>query len=294
MSTNTNLDNEIIKDKALEAFVKTLLPFTRFSTNFSPDAVQKGKDVLVPLVASLTATTFGGSYSICGGSQSVVTVQINRHKVVHLGQNDIDAANSSRAMLSNWAYQQGRALAIAVLQDVFTLITTSNFTSVTAVASTAVDTPQLRAIRKALNKDNIPFDPRAMILDCDPFDALLGVTNFVQAQMFKDTGVLTEGRVARALGMDFFELNDPFISGASVMGFACHPQAIAVAMRYLAPQDGHTYREAGPVGDSETGLVMGVRDYYDNAAGTRFLVLEANYGFSTGITNAGRILKRTD
>jgi hypothetical protein len=294
MSTLTNLDNEIIKESALEAFVKTLLPFTRFSRNFSPEPVQKGQNVLVPLIAALTATTFGGSYSICGGTQTVVTVSINRHKVVHLGQDDLTAANSSRANLRHWSFQQGRALAITVLQDVFTLITTANFTSVSAVGSTALTVAELRLARLRLNQDNVPTEPRALILDCVPYDSLLGITNFVQAQMFKDTGVLQEGRVMRALGMDIFDINDPFISGASVMGFACHPEAIAVAMRYLQPQEGNTYLTAEALSDPETGIVMGLRDYYDNASGTRYKILEANYGYSTGITNGGRILKRTD
>lgn len=294
MATYTNLDNEIFSNAALETFLKTLLPFNAFSTNFSADPVQKGATVLVPLIASLTATTFGGSYALCGGTQTVVTISINKHKHVPIGQNDLDAANSSRASLESFAAQQGRALALAVLQDVFTLCTTANFSLATAVASTALDVPQLRATRLALNQNDVAADPRSLILDCVPMDALLSVTNFVQAQMFRDQGVLADGKVGRALGFGMYELNNLFPSTGSVMGFAAHASAIAIAMRYLAPQAGNTYSDARAVTDPGTGITIGLRDHFDNNTGTRYLNLEANYGYSVGLSTGGRLLKRTD
>lgn len=294
MATYTNLDNEIFSNAALETFLKTLLPFNAFSTNFSPDPVQKGQTVLVPLIASLTATTFGGSYAICAGSQSVVTITINKHKHVPIGQNDLDAANSSRASLESFAAQQGRALALAVLQDVFTLCTTANFSLATAVASTALDVPQIRTARLALNQNDVAADPRSLILDCVPMDALLSVTNFVQAQMFRDQSVLADGKVGRALGFGMYELNNLFPSTGSVMGFAAHASAIAIAMRYLMPQGGNTYSDARAITDPGTGITIGLRDHFDNNTGTRYLNLEANYGYSVGLSTGGRLLKRTD
>lgn len=294
MATYTNLNNEIFADAALETFIKTLAPFSAFSTNFSPEPVKKGTDVLVPLISALTATTFGGSYAICGGTKSVVTITINRHKHVPIGQNDLDAANSSEASLISFANQQGIALAVAVLQDVFTLFTTANFALATAVGSTALDVPQMRRARLLLNQNDVPATPRSLLLDCVPYDALLGVTNFVQAHMMADALAIKEGRVPRALGFDLYELNSLFVSGASVMGVACHPAAVAVAMRYLQPQEGNTYRDARAVADPTTGLVFGLRDHYDNNSGARYLNLECNYGYSVGLTTAGRIIKQTD
>lgn len=296
MATYTNLNIPRLANAALQAFVKNLAPLSAFSTSFNPEAVgrTRGNVVLVPLVSSLTATTFGGSYAICGGTKSVVTITINRHKVVHIGQTDLDAINNSDSSLESFGYQQGAALAQAVIEDIFTLITTSNFTSATAVTSTALDVPQLRKARILLNQDNVAQSPRSCILDCVPYDALLAVTNFVQAQMFKDQGVLQEGKIMRALGMDFFEVNNSFGSVNSVMGFAAHASAIAVAMRYLEPQQANRYDNAGAFSDPRTGLTFGLRDTFDPLSGTRYLALECNYGYSAGITNAGRIIKRTD
>lgn len=294
MATYTNLDDEIISQSALEAFVKILAPFRAFSTNFSAAPGTRGSTVLVPLVAGLTATTFGGSYAVSGGVKTVATISLTGHKVVHLGQDDITAANSSASSLESFARQQGAALALLVLQDVLSLCTTANFSLATAVTSTALDVPQLRAARLALNQNDVPVEPRSMLIDCTPYDALLGVTNFVQAHMFRDNNVLADGKVMRAAGFDFYELNNLFPAVGSVMAFAAHPNAIAVAMRYLQPQDPSAYEAAYAVTDPETGITLGLRKHYDPNTGTRFLNMECNYGYARGLSTAARIIKRTD
>lgn len=297
MATYTNLNIPRLANAALEGFVKEMLALSVFSTSFSPEAIgtrTRGNVVLVPLVGALTATTFGGSYAVCGGTKSVITVTINRHKVVHIGQTDLDAINNSDSGLESFGFQQGAALAQAVVEDVLTLVTTANFGSATAVLSTALDVPQLRVARLLLNQANAPKSPRFALIDAVGMDALLAVTNFVQAQMFKDNGVLQEGKIMRALGFDFQELNSSFVSAASVNGFLGHAQSIAVAMRYLQPQRPEQYDNASAYSDAKTGATLGLRDVFDPLSGTRYVALEANYGYSAGITNGARIIKRTD
>lgn len=296
MATYTNLNLARLANSALEGFVKALAPLSAFSTSFSPEAMGRaqGNIVLVPLIGAVTATTFGGTYAVCGGSKSVITVTINRHKVAHIGQQDLDAHNNSDSKLETFFFQQGAGLATTVFEDVLTLVTTANFASAGTTTSTFLDLVQLRAARLALNQANAPKMGRNALIDAVGMDALLGVTNFVQAQMFKDERVLFDGAVTHALGFDFFELNSSFVTANSVNGFMAQASAIAIAMRYLEPQEGHTYRTAQPVSDGRTGATFGIRDFYDNATGTRYIALECNYGYSAGLTNAGRIIKRTD
>jgi len=293
MATYTNLDNEIFAQSVLQGYVAALMPFSAFSTDFSPDAAQKGNNVLVPLVASLTATTFGGSYAVCGGSMSVITVAINKHKIVHLGQDDLTAHSSSYARLEEFGYQQGMALGLMVVQDVWSLLTTANFGLATAVSVVDFGLAQIRAGRKLLNEANAPLTPRSLVLDLDPYDNLLGISNFLQAHLAGDSQTLRQGRTGQIFGMGTFETNALPGTG-SVMGFAAHASAIAIAMRYLAPQAGHKYDVARPVTDPDTGATFGIRSHYDENTGTKYLNLEANYGYATGITNGARVYKRLD
>ena len=290
----TNLNNEIFARGAIQGLCNILLPITRFARNFSPDSAQRGDQLLVPLISTLTATTFNGSYAICDGTKTVATINLTRHRHIPVGQSDITERSSSEANLQDFGYQMGKALGTVVLKDILSLVTTANFTSAAQTTVANFDLVQLRAARLALNVANAPTDPRSLLIDCTPYDSLLSVTNFIQAYMFKDQSVLQEGRIMRALGMDFYEINSLFTSTNSIMALAAHPDAIAIGMRYLRPQEGNTYNQAMPITDPETGLTIGLRDHYDNNTGTRYVNLECLYGYTVGLTNCARIIKRTD
>lgn len=297
MATYTNFNDELFSQKVLEGFVKKLALFRAFSTNFSAEAIsRRGDTVLVPLIASVTATTFAGSYAVCGGALSSVTVSINKHKHAPVGQDDLTAANSSIANLERFAFQQGKGLATLVMQDILTLCTTANFSlATTALANNALADTHIRAGRLLLNQADAPDDNRVLLLDCVPYDALLGITDIRQALNTKlDGSPVQEGYVGRILGFDLGELNNLFPSGNSVMGLAAHASAIAIAMRYLQPQRPEKYDRAESLADDATGLVVGLRDHYDTNTGTRYVNLEANYGFTTGITNAARVFKQSN
>lgn len=293
MATLTNIAEEIFSQSSLEGFTKKLASFTRFARNFSPEPGRRGDQVLVPLISTLTATTFNNDYTVGGGAMGVATINLNKHRIVSVDLTDTQYFSGSAADIERFGMQMGKSLATIVMQDILALVTTANFSSVTAVASTAFLEPQIRATRLALQQADAP-DERVLILDSVPYDTLLGVTNFVNSQNFYDSTVSREGRIFRSYGFDFVELNGLFATGASVMGFAATPDAIAIAMRYLAPQKGHKYAQAYPLSDPETGFTIGYRDFYDEASGKRYMNLEALFGVSVGISNGGRIVKRTD
>jgi hypothetical protein len=294
MATYTNFDVPFFADNALQGFVNTLVPINAFSTNFSSAAERNtGSNVLVPLIGSLTATTFT-AYNVCGGTASVITVTLNKRKIVLLGQDDLTAANNAYGNnLGMWAYQQGVALAYGVLQDIWTLLTTQNFAIASTVASGSFTIAEIRKGRLQLNTNKAPMEPRSLVLDNVPYDALLGTSLFQFAQGTGSAMGVREGSVGRALGCDVFETNS--LPGTnSVMGFIAHASAMAVAMRYLAPQRPDAYIEARPVTDPASGLTFGLRHLYDFNTGTEYLDIEALYGYSAGITNGARLFGRTD
>jgi hypothetical protein len=120
------------------------------------------------------------------------------------------------------------------------------------------------------------------------------VTNFVNAQNFYESSVSREGRIMRAYGFDFIELNNLFAATWSVMGFAAAPDAIALAMRYNAPPEGHRYADASALNDPTTGMTLGFRRHHDPNTGIEHLNLDCLYGKAVGISYGGRIIKRTD
>ena len=144
MATYTNFDDEIFAQAALEGFTSTLTPLSAFSVDWEPSPVPKGNTVLVPLIGALTATTFS-TYETTNGSLSAITVTINKHKIIGVGQSDLDAAGSSLARLERFGFQQGAALALLVFQDICSLWTTANFGLATAVSVVDFGGAQIRA-----------------------------------------------------------------------------------------------------------------------------------------------------
>ncbi len=291
MASYTNLNIAKIANAALEGLVKGLLPLSTFSRSYSGQGTQKGNTVLVPLTASLIPIPFAGNYAISGGTKTVVTVQMSNHSFVSVGQNDIDAMNNNESSLESFFYQAGRSLAISMVTDVLTLVTTSNFGFATSTAGVALTVDHLRKAKLILDQANCPSDGRFALIDAVGMDQLLSLTNFVQAQMFADNRVLQEGRVMRALGFELNQLNSLFTPATnSVMAFLGAPQAIAVAMRYVQPQKPEMYEVAQAFTDPETGATFGLRKFYDTSAGADFLILECSWGKAAGLTNCGRII----
>ena len=71
-------------------------------------------------------------------------------------------------------------------------------------------------------------------------------------------------------------------NGENLVGFATDGNGIASAFRYLAPQQGHNYTRAEAL-VGEGGMTLGLRDWYSEDSGVRKTVVEAVYGFETGI-----------
>ncbi len=291
MASYENLNIARVASKALEGLCKALLPLSVFSTNYSSDESGAGNVILVPLTGSLNPIPFAGNYAICGGTKTVITVTLDKHSFVSVGQNDVDALNNNASKLDSYFYQAGMGLGLSMLADVLGLVTTANFGFATSCAGTALDIVHIRKGKLELDRTNAPMEDRVALVDCVGMDALLAVTNFINNAQFWDNTVLREGRVNRAIGFDFYSLNNVFPTAAnSVMAFLAYPSAIATAMRYVKPQKPEMYEVAEAFSDPKTGATIGLRKFYDTSAGADFLILEANWGSKTGLSKAGRII----
>jgi hypothetical protein len=102
---------------------------------------------------------------------------------------------------------------------------------------------------------------------------------------------VTEGLVKRLAGFDLHEtVVIPSDHAEKLVGFAVHPSAIAVAMRYLQPVA--DYQQAGAVTDPQTGMTFGYLRFTDTRANKVFVTLECLYGFALGKADAlKRIVK---
>jgi hypothetical protein len=283
-NTFTNTGSVILTAAALEAFTAALQPIKSFASDFSAAASAKGTSVRVTFIPSQAdASDFGGDYTAnSGSSANGVDIPINRWKYVSWPLTDLESSMNQLIRIEMFGRQYGFKLAKAVLQDIWSIVTNANYgPAIFTGASATFDTDSVVDIDTALDALFWPDMDRKLILNNQYYNALIKDPSAKQAQaigMIGSSAPLQSGHLPNLLGQEVFESMLVPTNGENLVGFAAMPDAMGVAMRYMEPQPGNTYFQAAPV-SNEAGMTLGFRDFYDNKSGTRYQVLEANYGF---------------
>lgn len=282
-------NDTIFAQEALKAFTAKLAPLRAFSRSLDDAAKNVGDAIVVPYISAATATTFNSStanYQTGGGAVTHNTVSLNQHKIVTFDITDLQAANSSGARFDELAAQAGRALGDLVLQNIWKLITTTNFGAATVTTSESLYTlNQLIDMRATLAGRNVDVDPGvcSFIHNVNIGAALLKTSNILNAYQIGDNSPARQGTLGRLVGCDPYETNILPTAATSLVCFLTHPDAINVAMRYLAPLAPQEYLAVERVADA-SGIVMGYRRSFDQATGVMYGAFECLFGTATGLT----------
>jgi hypothetical protein len=279
------LNDKIFTQVAMQAFVAKLAPLNAFTKDFSSETRRKGDAVIVPLISGITATTFNQNYEVGGGAVTFATVNMTNHRVASIDLTDVQVANSSAAVMDNLAIQAGEALARTVLTDIWSAITTANFgAAILTTAGANYTIAQMGALRRALVQRDVPTDRLSFIADSEVYTGLLTSTGVAQALNYGGAEAVRDGNIPSLLGMSIFESNVIPANGLSKLGgFVAHPDAIAIAMRYLEPQAPGEYLAAEQV-TASNGIVMGYRRHFNAATGRHFANFECLFGYTPALT----------
>ena len=291
---NTNLQNNVISQSALEQFTSILAPLQAFSTSFNDEASQKGKTINITTLSNTTsATDFGGTYASQNTSYGTTTITLSGHKFVTWHVTDTESSQSSAVELQRFGYQKGGDLAKAVYEDFLSAVTNTNYGTAGFVgASSTFDADDVADLRGLAIAQNLPIDQCALVLDPTYFTSLLKDNNLNPAMTYGDSDVIRDGRIPSLFGLGYlYESTAIPANSESLVGFLAHPSAMAVAMRYLAPINSKEYISARRLYDETSGMVLGYREFYDASTGTQTAVLEAVYGYSVAL--AGSIIRMT-
>ena len=276
------LIDQVVSNAALQAFTDYLAPLRVFSIDYNDS---NEKTVEIPFYSADAATDFTAgttAYSDnSGGTVAGVEVSIDAHKFATVSLTDTQRANSPKVILEEFGYQAGAAVAAAMTADIMAEITNANFSSKLAKGSALFQYNSLVDIKKLCSKLKIPVG-RSLVLDEDYYNELLkdeGIKS--RAVLNLDAG--NTGELQNIAGFrEIHECTNIPSNSENLVGFACAPQALAIAMRYLGPQDGADYIMAMPFVDPTSGAVLGMRKFYDKDKALMHLVYEANYGYETG------------
>lgn len=281
-----NFNDGIYAQEALQAFVASLTPLNAFSRDFSSLAAQKGNAIYVPRVDGVTSTTFNQSYTGTGGTINTITVNLDKHRINTVDLTDVQQLNSSAAVITNMARQQGKSLAKMVLQDIWSQLTIPNFgAAIVTTAASNWSRTQVRAMRKALIESDVDMSMASLVADVDIYDALLGDSNITQAFQYGGSEAIREGRIPRLFGMNVYETNVLPSLTTTIGAFIVHPDSMAVAMRqFSSVVPTSAYEAFETVTDPESGITMQYRRLYDPNVGKMYASFECLFGYSTALT----------
>lgn len=296
---DSDLYGKAISDGAIRVLQNSLKPLSSFSVDFSPAPAQQYETVRVPKTADPAAVqdkSIASNYTIQDTTVSESVITLNTHKYVTWKVEDVENIKGNWYNIENVGIEKAQKLAIAVFQDILSVVTASNYGSndlsdgtgdVLTVTSAAFDRDDVSVIAEACDNENWPDTPRNLLLSPSYYRAITR-DGIVTADNYGDADIVRNSTDGFPLD-GFMTWNCNAIPGNSenLTGFAARPDAIACAMRYLPPvgggQAGSVYR---PITHAETGATFGFRMYYDDDLGAMKAILECLYGYAVGEANS--------
>jgi hypothetical protein len=283
-----NFDDKIFSKDILNQVTKRLAPLSAFARDFSMDAKNIGDAIAVPLIGAATATTFSQNdnpYEQSGGSVSAVTVTLNENHLVPVDITDLQALNQSPARAEVYAVQAASALFNRVFGRICSLVTSVNFGAiVTTLAAASWNVTTVRKMKLTLDQRDANSDNRSIFIPVEIEDALLGDTAINAAYAYGNAAAIQDGKVPRLMGMNIYSLNQIPLNGISLVAWAQHQDAIAVAMRMKVPQDTSMLAAYEENVDPKTGFSFTYRRHYNPGSGKHHINLEVLFGMTQAIT----------
>jgi len=291
MATPNTIDADLygvtIGNAALEGFMASVRPLTRFSTNLSGEIGTRNQAVTVPLftdpAVAAADKTEGSAYTRQASEVSEVTVTLNKHKYVSAEITDNEVNASNIRSVEQLGRMKGRQLALDVSNDVLSIVTNSNYGAAAFTgASTAFDHSEVVTLQGVADAANWMEEGRILVVKPAYYNALFN--DSVTADLVSGD-ILRTGQLPNIQGFEILKHFAVPANSENLVGFIAVANGIAFASRYMAPagggKPGSIYRN---MTDEKTGLTLGYREFYDDDNGTRVAIWENWYGYSVGVT----------
>lgn len=219
------LVTDSLRDTAITVLQSRLAPLNAFTKDFSTDALAPRKTVQVP-IATAGSTTQTNATNFESGDTTLDNVEVTVNQYTnsfHLTNAELNQGHK----LEQLAKINLHKLANKIIDVAMTPVTTTNFGSAVVDVDSAslVTAAELKTLWGAL-KDG---DERNLVVDGSIY------ANFLPSNLesFQTAG---NGRNVGIYGYDGFFYNNRFDgAGTNIKGFACSPQAIAIASGVPAP-----------------------------------------------------------
>ena len=298
-NTLAGIDYENVAREGMSAFVDGLIPINAFTTDLSADIADQGtvvKTRIVPAAGTIGDLTddHSGNYENAVQDQtlSAVSVTLGSEPVEAFGFTDKEYMQIASGVMSDtlvrMIQQHGYGIANKILDTLFAAVDT-DFTAGVTVAATNFDGDDMGAVRKDWVGNAGTMKPMpACVLDVDYYEALAN-SNQIADQSASGLNVLQTGEIPVCRGFRMIEA--PSLSAVAVnntVGFACSPDAMAIAMRGVATQAEDEFKHFEVMQDDQTGVVLTYAVWFTRATRKLNHSFEAHWGLANGKTTSLR------
>ena len=267
--TFTNIARE-----GFDALLQALVPLTAFTRDFSTD-VPQGTKVQSRIVAASTAddltSDHSGDYSEAAKDSTTTQIEVtlNKRPVDGFNLTDTEAQNIGAGVWSDTAQRIVRTKAYSVaksyLDDVFGLITDSNYGSAKVTTSAATfDVDDVVKLRQEAVSAGWLHSPENSVMVLNPalYAALLkdgDIKNYSSSQ----SDALRSGELPRLAGFRVIEAPTLPGNNENLVGFTAQVDCIAVALRAVQSQASGDFEAFEILQDDVTGVVMTYAAWFD-------------------------------
>lgn len=310
-TSGTGLALTVTAIKTIRAFGTQLMPFSAFSTDFSPEA-QVGTTLLSRVVpagspASDLNDTYNGDYLAAATTNTTTEISIDMtpHPVAGFSVTPDQFSNMASGVwpevMDKTQLAKIYSIAAANLKRLFNLITSANFgAAILEVAPSSVNANLVANLGGTL-KSGFGFQDGMMslILNSTAY-AALGTDSAIANNFASMNQVSVDGRFSKPVyGFNLHEAASLPYAGTTpatenLIGFACMPGGIALGMR-VSPQipqqvPGMVYYTN--IQDPATGAVLSLS--YQMDPNTRSLVVLADNRFGAAVGDSNQLKRITN
>lgn len=291
-------DATIIAQEGFSAFKQALVPLGAFTTDFSTDIAQNGVGVTTRVISAMTAGDWSSTYASGDTTTTAVAVTLDQHKFRSFHLTDKERTKGPAVQDTNVKQAREAAYAVgkAVVDYVLGLCLAATYgdtdgTHKVTKASASVGVDDIAQMVGQASALNMPEMNRSLIISNAIRLALMKDNQLQGANTFGTREVIAEGSIARLLGCDVrpYTTFPSALTAQNTTAILAHPSAIAFAGRLVNPPPEQSTTLHMPMQDPESGIVLGYRQFYDDATATMWGSFEILFGATAAQTTGGII-----
>jgi hypothetical protein len=259
--------------------------FSSFTTDFSSAVASDGASVITRIpTATLALHDTATGFVAQSASSSAVTVTLKQKDITY-DFTELEYTSDPNRIYNTFVPQMVTSFVDLVAQDVMSEVTVANFANYQSSSVAGYSGSAAFKSAQLLSTAKVPMAGRSLIVLPTVYESL--AKDVSPAYNIGNNDTVQNYRIMKYAGFSVYEYANLPSNSETMIGFACHPSALAIATRL--PQTPMNF--AGSISnltDPASGFSVQFREWYSPDNGKYKLAATLIYGYQTGNGSALR------